>query len=218
MRHIIIVKDEYIEALKLRIRDMRTDGARIARDLQLLGQEMAKHLVKHFFLEQRQVVTPMDHTVDGLAPAIPQCVIVSKHEEHAHFATGAQYILDGSERGFVDFGGKRGPEVSKREPVGVKFPSLRGNDVDTIVVAKAGIAGGCTVKEMARLATEKYGPCRIVFMAAFYTREGVDGIRREFAKGTFVVAGDPDTLNNERMLIPGIGQLNERLRSAKDVD
>jgi uracil phosphoribosyltransferase len=181
-----------------------------------IGQEMARHVIQEFFLEPLEVKTPMGEIVHGHVSAFPMTVIISKREERTYFAAGMQDRLENSTRGYVDFGGRRGPEVLKYGPTGIDLPDLANKVVDTVCVSKTAIAGGCTVVEMARLAVEEYAPSRIVFVSAFYTNQGIEEIADRYRKAFFVVAGDADSLDANRMLLPGIGQLQARLQGARE--
>lgn len=208
------IHNPYIEAIKLQVRSRDHDQS-LARNLRLLGHAMGELLVERLFLVAGTVRTPMGESVEGQIPAIPLCVIISKKDERSHFADGLHATLDGSQRGYIDFAGKRGPDVYKTPPLEIDLPTPRGQ-VHAVIVAKAAIAGGCTVVEMARIAINQYFPTQIVFTGAFYTSQGIEEIRAQFPQASFFVAGEPDRLNDKRMLLPGIGQLDERLRRGSD--
>lgn len=64
---------------------------------------------------------------------------------------------------------------------------------------------------LTKSAIKKCMPRDMVICSIFYTEEAIAELRRELPNVDIMVVGDLDQLNDEGMLIPGVGNLGLRL-------
>lgn len=155
--------------------------------------------------------TPLGMIARGPTITKEHVVIVSKREDGEWFSRGLADVFPLTSLGWFDFAGARGPDARKAGPKALELPSLPLNTVRRVIVAKAAIASGCTVAEMAHRAVRKYRAKELVIAGAFYTERGLNEVWADLPYAEFYVIGKPDTLNPELLLVPGVGMLSDRL-------
>lgn len=65
---------------------------------------------------------------------------------------------------------------------------------------------------MTKKAIELYNPQNIVIATVFYTKRGIEEIKKEISTAQIYAYGIPDELNDDGMLIPGCGNLDARIK------
>ena len=192
------------------IRRQESSSAELNRALRALGGEVAKRIVEEFYLHEQTVTTPMQIRVDVALPRIPLAVAITTREDMEHFAAGLRPVLDNCELGWMDFEGRRGLQALHSPVRRVRFPRLRGQQVDSVIVAKATLASGCTAVSLAQAAYSRYMPARLIIASIFYTNRGLELLEGEFRNAHIFVVGEPDSITDDGLLVPGIGLLAER--------
>ena len=91
------------------------------------------------------------------------------------------------------------------------LPNVKGKKIDSILIAKSVLATGCTAISLTRKALSEYVPDKVIIVAAFYSTRGLDDLTAEFPNAHIFVVGDPDDLEENGLLVPSIGLLEERL-------
>lgn len=91
-----------------------------------------------------------------------------------------------------------------------------GQYIKTLIVAKSVLATGCTAVHLARKAIETYNAQSIIIASVFYSEIGINEITNELPQSKIYVFGDPDKLNADGMLVPGVGNLDMRLNLNAD--
>lgn len=144
----------------------------------------------------------------------PKIIIISTRDDYDNFAQGISGTMEDSLRGYMDFGGLRGKEALSSPVRAMELPKVKHHEiVDTVIVAKSVLATGCTVVNLLRKAIEMYDPKNIIVASIFYSNEGIRDLKIEVRDCKIYVCGKPDALNKDGMLIPGVGNLDERLKT-----
>lgn len=160
------------------------------------------------------VTTPMNLNFEGLRIMQNLTAIVSTRDDYKYFASGIASPFEGVIRGFMDFGGLRGPEALTSPIRAIDLPEIkRGQFVKTLIIAKSVLATGCTAIHLARKAIEAYNPQRIIIASVFYSDRGISDVSLDLPQSKIYVFGNPDVLNEDGMLIPGVGNLDTRLNA-----
>ncbi len=113
----------------------------------------------------------------------------------------------------MDFNGQRGVQALNTQIRHMELPDTKGQSVHTLIVAKAVLATGCTAIHLAKKAMSKYMPRNVIIASAFYSQNAIAELNHELPNSDIIVIGEPDVLDDEGMLIPGIGNLDHRLRA-----
>ena len=87
------------------------------------------------------------------------------------------------------------------------------SNVDSVIIAKAVLATGCTAIVLAKRAIEQYNPKELIIATAFHSKEGVAELKEVFPQAKLILLGKPDILEKSNgFLMPGVGNLDERIR------
>jgi uracil phosphoribosyltransferase len=192
------------------VRQRETPRDDLRRALAVLGGEVGKRIVEAFCLVDDDFRTPMDVPVRGPIPRIPLSVVLTPTEDFDHFAAGLHGVLLNCELGWMDFEGRRGLDALNAPVRQMSLPDLHGQRVELLVIGKALLASGCTAVSLARNAFARYMPTRLVVATVFYSMPGLALLQQELPNAHVFVVGDPDVLNDDGLLLPGVGMLAQR--------
>ena len=204
-----IISDAYCDALITEVRDKNSDSQRIKANLLALGQKIGSVIAGELLTEQREVHTPMNCRHIGLGFAKRRTVIVSTKDDYEYFANGIAEVIRDSARGYMDFDGVRGMQALVQPVRSINLPVV--NNVNCVIIAKSVLATGCTAISLTKKSIEQYNPRHVVIATVFYTETGVYELLDSLATAEIYAYSEPDLLNSNGMLIPGIGNLDERL-------
>lgn len=208
-----VISDHYSEALINEIRDQGTESSVLADRLCLLGQRAGQVISGELFTEKRSIITPMGHSHTGLHLSDEQIVVISTKDDYEYFAKGISGVMKNTLRGYMDFDGARGIQALTQPIRSIKLPDVEDKQsVSSVLIAKAILATGCTAISLMKKAIELYNPRHIIIASVFYTERGVYDVLNEAANTKIYVFGNPDDLNEDGMLIPGVGDLDTRLK------
>lgn len=211
MERVYELADPYALSLAAVIRRSTSAPDKLHAALRELGEAVARAIVERFYLAQEAFRTPMGVEVQAAVPRFPLTVAVTTREDFDHFATGLARVLGNCALGSMDFEGRRGQDALSSPVRTVVLPDLPGQRVDSLVIAKATLATGCTAVSLTRTALGQYTPDRLIIAAVFYSQRGLDMLRAEFPNAHIFVVGQPDEVTPDGLLVPGIGILAERL-------
>lgn len=207
-----IISNTYCSALITEIRDQDTPQERICDRLFNLGRIMGEQIIGDEHTSSSVVTTPMKLKYNGLRIMQDLTAIVSTRDDYKYFASGIASPFESVIRGFMDFGGMRGIEALTSPIRAIDLPEIkRGQFVQTLIIAKSVLAMGCTAIHLARKAIETYNPQKIIVASVFYSDRGITDISLELPQSKIYVFDNPDTLDKDGMLIPGVGNLDKRL-------
>lgn len=208
------INSPFVTMLQTKIRDKQTERGDLQRSLLKLGEYMATEIIGHQFVKSAVITTPLEEQYQGLAMFQSRIMVISTKDDYNYFAEGISTNLPDCIRGYMDFGGLRGAETLASPIRALSLPDLkRGEIVDTVIVAKSILATGCTAIALLRKAIEEYTPSNIIVASVFYSDQGIMDLQTEVPRCKIYVCGIADSLNKNGMLVPGIGNLDNRLKT-----
>lgn len=207
------VTSKYVEGLKLSVRDGEAQGESLRIDLARIGEELAKRIVEDHLLSNKRVKTPMGVEVEGWAPSFPRVVVVTTRDDFSSLCEGFGRVIDNVSSGYMDFKGARGEKALTAPLAAVQLPDEK-EPVHSVIIAKSVLATGCTAIRLVKEVVRKYAPKNVFIASVFYSNRGVQEMVAEFPHYDLYVVGDRDEIDQEGMLVPGVGDLDARLRVA----
>jgi len=206
-----LIEDAYTDGQKSIIRSSASGTEELRKAVSRIGVEIGKTLVKEYFLEAMEIRTPMDATLSKLLPRIPLCAIITTKDDFYFLGQGISSILDNSISGYMDFEGQRGLQALNADITHMELPNAKGQHIDTLIIAKAVLATGCTAIHLTKTAFNRYLPRKLIIASVFYSRQGVADLSHELPNADLILVGDEDQVNDNGMLVPGVGNLDLRL-------
>jgi uracil phosphoribosyltransferase len=206
-----LMKSAYTDSLKSVVMNSESDQDTLRSAITDLGEEIGKKIIENYFVAEKTFKTPMMVEVAGLYPSIPLCAIVTTRDDFSFLGKGITKKIKNSVAGYMDFEGRRGVQALNTGISHLELPELKGASIHTLIVGKAVLATGCTAIHLTKTAIKRCMPRHVVICSIFYTEEAIAELRRELPNVDIMVVGDPDQLNDDGMLIPGIGNLDLRL-------
>ncbi len=207
------VTGPFINILQTKIRDRETPTEELRRTLYKLGEYIATEIIGHEFIGKKSIITPLNQEYQGYIMIQSKKIVISTRDDYDYFAAGIADNLPNCLRGYMDFDGLRGEEALSSPIRSIELPDInKGQHVDTIIIDKSILATGCTAISLLRKSIEKYMPSKIIVASAFYSNHGIADLKTEVPNCKIYVCGDADSLNEDMMLIPGVGNLDNRMK------
>lgn len=209
-----IIEDKYSLALQTKIRSNNTQNDDLKQSLVNLGEKIGIEIVSDNLVEESEVSTPMNDIFQGYSFKDNSVNLVySTRDDYEFFAKGIALAIPNSKSGYFDFQGVRGPNALTQPIRAVSHPTINPTtNVDTVVIAKAVLATGCTAISLAKNILNRYQPNNLIIASAFYSDIGLNELLIEIPRIKVIyTVGKPDSLNEDGMLIPGVGDLDKRL-------
>jgi len=211
-----VYKSQYVSALLTDIRDRNSSPELLQKRLFELGELMGKHIAGEEMTIQEQITTPMGHSFTGRRMIQSRTVVLSTLDDYQYFALGISSVIVGSMRGFMDFAGVRGPDALSSPIRAATLPEVKtGQKVKIVIIAKSVLATGCTAITLAKKAYENYYPEKLIIATVFYSQTGIDDVVQDLPNPRIFVVGEPDSLDSSGMLVPGIGNIDNRIISCQ---
>lgn len=193
------------------VRNRDSEPEDIRKALRILGQEMGKQILSARFLVPVTVTTPMNDHVETLALAAHTSIVITTKFDLETFGQALSVTLNSTKVGYMNFEGRRGIEALSAPVREIELPEVRNGVVDAIVIAKSCLATGCTAVSLAKTAIQEYSPGEIIVAAVFYSMHGLREFEDAFPHSQIFIVGDPDEMDDNGLLHPGIGLLEERI-------
>lgn len=174
----------------------------------LLAGEIADHLKK----DSISIETP-------IAPAIGTCikdeiVLIPILRSGIALLTYFMQFFENAKVGFI--GLQRDEETAIAEQYYYKVPTIKPND-NVVLLDPMVATGGSAIAALHILkkagATEK----KIFFAVIIAAQEGIDAIKKTFPKITICVAHVDKELNNNKYIVPGLGDFGDRYFVTEEV-
>ena len=207
---VVTVRDKYAEALRNKVRDKECGCDELRLALCELGGIMGRSIAGECFLEERSVLTPLMVTSTGVHLRSDHVVVVSTFDDYKYFGKGVADAFPRVKQGHMDFAGARGSEALSSSYRSITLPDV--NDASMVIVAKSVLATGCTAISLARKAMEKYWPEKLVVTSVFHSENGVFELQEALKNVEVFTLGSSDALREDGMLVPGVGNLDNRLK------
>lgn len=144
-------------------------------------------------------------------PIFPLCAIITTKDDFEYLGKGISSVINNSIKGYMDFEGIRGTKALNAEIQNMILPEIKGQNVDTLIIAKAVLATGFTAINLAKNAIAKYLPRKIIIASVFYSESGVRELMHNIPNADIFLVGEHDSLNGDGMLVPGVGDLDKRI-------
>jgi uracil phosphoribosyltransferase len=215
MAEVIKVTEQYVIAQANTIRQKDSTSDDLKKAAYKIGDEIGKKIIARYFLKEQTIITPEGFAVEATIPEIPLSVIVTTKDDLKYFGQGLAASLENCKQGYMNFEGRMGYEALNYPIREIELPLIKNAVVNTLVIGKAVLATGCTAISLTKTAMAHYMPNRLIIAAIFYTKPGLNDLRREFPNADLLVVGEPDELREDGMLIPGIGHLDKRIKGEK---
>lgn len=212
MNRIIKINTPYVLSLANLIRDRNTGSDELKQYLQELGEEISKEIVSRFYLKNKKIITPLNHEYKGVVQELPMAIIITTKDDMEHIGYGMSKLFKNSKMGYMNFEGRRGQDSLCTPVREIVFPDLKQERVDALIIAKSVLATGCTAISLTKSALNQYMPDRLFIITIFYSTRGLHDIKKEFPNAYIFIVGESDDLNENGLLVPGIGLLEERLK------
>ena len=211
--NVSVIDNTYAKILLTDVRDNKTEKEELRNRLLELGRVTAQEIIADNLVTTREVTTPMGQQYSGFEIPRTTTVIISTRDDYEYFAEGISSAFSYSHKGFMDFNGERGQQALQGKRRAIEYPNLKkGEVVDTLVIAKSVLATGCTAISLTKTAVVKYHPKKIIIASLFYSEQGIQELLYDIPNlDKIYIHGSPDTLNNDGMLVPGVGDLDARL-------
>jgi uracil phosphoribosyltransferase len=198
-----------LQASIVRSRDSGREEIRAA--LRGLGEEVGRQVMATCLTRAAEITTPMNEAWSGVALENELSVVITTKFDMETFGAAISATLAPSKVGYMDFEGRRGLDALSSPVREIVLPEIHGRVVDSVVIAKSCLATGCTAVSLAKSAVQEYSPRLLVIVTVFYSREGLDELEEKFPHAHIFVVGDPDDLDGNGMLHPGVGLLEARI-------
>ena len=209
MNRVETVNDADFEILLSAVRDEQTDPDVLRSALRQLGEIAGLRIARKWFSSKRELMTPMRQPYLGIVQEDVNVCVVSTRDDFQHFGFGVASRFPGCLRGYLDLHGRRGIDALRSPIVSHQLPPKRG-DVDAVIVAKSILATGCTAMRLLDATKKAYAPDRIIVTAVFHSQKGLREVLEANSVCEAVFFGEPDDLDGNGMLIPGVGNLDSR--------
>lgn len=206
------INDLYILSQISILRSSQSSPEELRMSLKEIGCEFGKKIIEEFYLQEKEITTPMNCEVRALVADIPLSIVITTKEDANHLGKGLSEILKNSMQGYMDFEGRRGPETLTNPIREIVLPDVNNERVGTLIIGKTMLATGCTAISLTKTALSKYLPDKLVIASIFYSIRGLKDLQREFPNAFIFLINDPDDLNEEGLLVPGVGLINERTK------
>lgn len=204
------VTSPYCEYLAGIIRDRRSTPEQVRDALARLGSELGRHVLESHYLHPAVVTTPVNDEVEILSLSNATTLIITTKSDLDSFGAAAAAMLSPARIGYMNFEGRRGLQALNAPVRDMDLPRIEA-PVDTLIVAKSTLATGCTAISLTRTALEEVSPALLVIITVFHSLEGLQELQDAFPDAVIYCIGEPDALDENGMLHPGIGLLDERV-------
>lgn len=206
------IQTKYCTNFKTLIRNKETLTEDLRIYLTNIGSELGKEISEEFETQNETIITPLDKifTEKIFLPQIN--VIISTKDDYPYLNKGIINTIVGTNyRGYMSFNGIRGTDALTADIRDISLPILK-HQVDNLIIAKTVLASSCTAISLAEKAYEKYRPKKLIFSAIYYSEYGIKELSERFPQSTILVIDEPDQMSENGMLIPGLGNIDDRIK------
>jgi uracil phosphoribosyltransferase len=204
------ISSDDAEPLLSVVRNQASDPQKIRESLRKLGEIAGMRVARKWFSTKREFMTPMQQSYSGVILDAVNVCVVSTSDEFGVFGAGVASCFVGCLRGQLDFHGRRGMDALRGPVDSYTLPEKRGA-VDAVIVAKSVLATGCTAIRLLSDAQQEYTPKTLIIATIFYSERGIREVHEKYPHVQIVTFGEPDSLNEEGMLVPGVGNIDQRM-------
>ena len=211
MPNVFIITGSQVERLKNVIRDSRTSATIIRSAITSLTHILSQEMHKPDVVE-RNFTTPMGIQTSGEILSFPVRVVVTTRDDRDSMGEALSIAFGSCALGCMDFEGRRALEALN-QPVRHASLPIVDRSIDTLIVGKVVLATGCTAITLTKTAQANYSPNRVFICSLFYSEQGISDLRSDFPDADIFLTGNPDKIQPDGMLVPGVGIIDKRIRT-----
>ncbi|CAH2606349.1 conserved protein of unknown function (plasmid) [Rhodovastum atsumiense] len=212
MAHVTKVTDARVVGLANSIRDKSLNAKEIKQILTAIGCEIGRICGEAMKVAKDEAfITPQNVNFNGVVVRIPRLVVITTKADAETLGHGISASSGATDQGYINFQGIRGKKALNAPVREACFPNLGGHNVEAVIVGKAVLATGCTAISLTKSAITQYMPSRLFIASIFYSKAGLADLVNEFPRSEIIIIGNCDGLDEDGMLIPGVGDLDARL-------
>lgn len=215
MERIVRIKEgKYLQSLITQVRSEKTEAKELQKVLENIGNIFGSEIIGEEFTEISAVNTPMNEKFQGLKINYKNVMIVGTKDDFSFFLRGIAKLFPNAILGHMDFHGQRGLDTYTAGNRSLVIPEVgKGAFFDALIIAKSVLATGCTAVSLAKEAMSEIMPAKLIIASCFYSSRGVQEIHAELPQAKLYLLGNPDILDDNGMLVPGVGNIDARLKN-----
>lgn len=205
-----IYDNAHASILKNQIRDKNSTPSTVKSSIVSLSYLMSENVLKHSKVF-RNFETPMATSLSGNQYEFRKRIVVTTSADSATMGEALSESFGGCPKGYMDFEGRRALEALNQPVRHIYLPSVFSGNVDELIIGKTVLATGCTAISLTKKAIEFYKPSSVYIISMFYSQQGINDLQERFPNVTLILCGDCDKIRSDGMLVPGVGNMDERL-------
>jgi len=186
------------------LRDQQTELAKFRRYSNKLCQLLFAEAIRGLDFNEVDITTPLEVTIKS-KKLKDEVIIIPVLRSGLAMLFGALDLLPKSKIGFI--GLERDEKTAVASEYYCKLPKIRENSV-VIITDPMLATGGSILHVLKKLHSLKPKDIRIVSVVS--APEGIALIQKEFPKVAIFTAAVDDYLNNNKYIVPGIGDYGDR--------
>lgn len=216
MERIVKIKESrFLQSLTTKVRNKETDSVDLQDLLFEIGRMIGVEIVGEEFTKIDNITTPMNDSFQGLSVTYKNIMIIGTRDDFEFFLKGLAKIFPNADIGYMDFNGQRGVETYTAGIRSLVIPDTpQGTFFDALIIAKSVLATGCTAVSLAKEALDQIMPSKLIIASCFYSERAIKEVHDQLPQAKLYLVGEPDTLNDDGMLVPGVGNIDDRLKSS----
>jgi len=215
MERVVKIKEsKFMQSLTTLVRNKETDSNDLQNLLFEIGRIIGAEIVGEEFTKIDNITTPMNNPFIGLSVTYKNIMIIGTRDDFEFFLKGLAKMFPNADIGYMDFNGQRGVETYTAGIRSLVIPETpQGTLFDALIIAKSVLATGCTAVSLAKEAIAQLMPIKIIIASCFYSDRAIKEVHDQLPLAKLYLLGEPDTLNDDGMLVPGVGNIDERMKS-----
>ena len=213
MAHLYLLseRNKLLASLIHQARDARITPEEFRDLITRIGEFFGYEIANLLDFEPTSVTTPLGAEAQGFKPA-GEILLISSFEDADYFARGIRLVLPNVKMGKIEAVRQQFGEQWRASIQRVSLPK----DVPeegTIIIAKAVLASGCTAIALIGETLKLSKPKRVIVAAIIAHKGSYKEIEQEYPyiPIQFVIGEEDPILDNRGFVVPGIGNIPERL-------
>lgn len=213
MAHLYLLskRNKLLASLIHKARDACVTPEEFRNLLTRIGEFFGYEIANLLDFEPISVTTPLGVKARGIKPA-GAILLVSSFEDADYFARGIRLVLPNVKMGKIDAVRQQFGEQWRASIQRVNLPQDVPRE-STVIIAKAVLASGCTAIALIGETLKLSKPKRVIVAAIIAHKGAYKEIEQEYPyiPMQFVIGEEDPILDNRGFVVPGIGNIPERL-------
>lgn len=192
------------------VRNRDSNAEQIRQSLTEIGVEFAREIAT-LQSSPATVITPLGEPFETISLARGLTAVVSTKGDVTTFGRALADNLQPSILGYLNYEGRRALDALNTPIREIELPDPGRRTTETLLIAKAVLATGCTAISLTDTAVDFYRPSKLLIASIFHSLSGVQELQAKFPSATILTLGSSDSLDSEGILHPGVGLLEDRM-------